>query len=55
MSPPPKKETKCASLYADSKELAMMEELKQKRGYKNNSSILRRGLYDLYLKEFESK
>ncbi|MEI8244387.1 MAG: hypothetical protein WCI51_01075 [Lentisphaerota bacterium] len=45
------KETKCTSLYANQKELSMFEDLKIKRGYKSDSSILRRGLYDLHAKE----
>lgn len=43
--------TKCTSLYANKKELAMFADLKSKRGYKSDSSILRRGLYDLHAKE----
>lgn len=47
-----KKSTKCTSLYADDKELAMIDELKQ-RGFKSEASILRQGLFLLYAKEFK--
>jgi len=49
-----KKFTKCTSLYADNKELAMLDELKNKRGFKSNASIFRQGLFLLYNKEFEN-
>jgi hypothetical protein len=52
---PKKFQTKCTSLYADARELKMLNELKQRCGYKNNSSILRRGLYNLYAEELGSK
>ena len=43
---------KCTSLFADDKELAMLDDLKTQRGFKSDSSILRQGLFLLYAREF---